>query len=93
MSAGCHILASFIDSPKGSKTICHKERPTPRQAYARVSSWKLGSCVLEWPKPETQVARATNPQSASYAETERTNFDEIPVGQKSLVLSFLSDVI
>lgn len=89
----CHILASFIDSPKGSTTICHKERQAPRQAYASVSSWKLGRCVLEWPKPETQVALATNPQGASYAETERTNVDEILVRQQSPVLSFLSHVI
>lgn len=78
---------------QGSKTICHKERQAPRQAYTSVSSWKLDRCVLEWPKPEMQVTLATNPQGASYAETERTNFDEILVRQQSLVLSFMSHVI
>lgn len=93
MSSGCHILASFIDSAKGSKTTCHKERQAPRQAYVSVSSWKLGRCVLEWPKPEMQLTLATNPQGASYAERERINFDEILARQQFLVLSFLSHVI
>lgn len=91
MSLGC--TDSSIDSPKGSKTICHEERHAPGQKYASVSCWELGRHMLERPKPGAQVALATYPQGALCIEAERTNFDQILTRKQPLMLSFLSHVI